>query len=71
MTNLEAAKFLNSRTPNEVREAATHYFDVAGVDWDGKNLKILRNGEWFTHSEALNVGLARQMVKGPNCIWVQ
>ena len=63
MTNFDAVQFLNSRTPNEVREAATFYFDVAGADWDGKNLKLLRNCEWYTHSDAMNVGLARYMMK--------
>ncbi|MBP6228485.1 MAG: hypothetical protein KA472_11185 [Pseudomonadales bacterium] len=61
MNTADAITYLNSRNANEVREAATFYFDVAGADWDGKALSLLRNGEWYRHSDAMAYGLARYM----------
>jgi hypothetical protein len=44
-----ATEYLNSLPANVVREWATDYFDVAGADWDGKTLSLLRGGQWYRH----------------------
>jgi hypothetical protein len=65
MTTHDAIAFLNAQNANNVREAATFYFDAAGADWDGKALSLLRNGSWYRHSDALAFGLARYMIRNP------
>lgn len=67
MTRAEAIAFLNTQSPNAVREAATFYFDSAGADWDGECLSILRAGSWYRHGgpSAMQQGLARYMQRNP------
>ncbi|MEQ1518030.1 MAG: hypothetical protein ABL931_16240 [Usitatibacteraceae bacterium] len=74
MTSAEAIAYLNSRSANEVREAATFYFAVAGADWDSKVLSTLRNGQWYRHVDGpaehqktvLHIGVADYLRRTAN-----
>lgn len=64
---MTATQYLNSLSPNTVREAATYYFDASGADWDGTTLSLSHDGKhWYRHSEAMVEGLARYLKRNPN-----
>jgi hypothetical protein len=61
MTTHEAKAFLNSMSPNTVREWATEFYEWAGADWNGDSLFSLRKHRWFEHTDFMVVCLAQHI----------